>query len=70
MWAAPVCGQEKEKPTLEALAWMAGTWVGEQDGTRMEELWMKPAGGLMLGLHRDVSASGDKAFFGSPTLSE
>jgi hypothetical protein len=41
---------------------MAGAWVGEQSGTKIEEHWLEPAGGLMLGLHRDVFPSG-KAFF-------
>jgi hypothetical protein len=39
---------------LSALAWMAGTWTGTQDGVEMEELWMAPKGNSMLALHRDV----------------
>jgi hypothetical protein len=44
------------------LAWMAGHWSGEAAGTRTEELWTAPDGGLLLGLHRDVTASG-RTFF-------
>lgn len=39
---------------LDRLAWMAGTWTGTQDGVEMEEVWMAPRGGALLGLHRDV----------------
>jgi hypothetical protein len=41
---------------------MAGHWEGEADGTAMEEVWLAPAGGRMVGLHRDVFPSG-KSFF-------
>ena len=44
----------QEKPTLDALSWMAGSWVGESRGTTMEEHWTAPKGNLMLGVHRDV----------------
>ncbi|MDJ0835795.1 MAG: DUF6265 family protein [Acidobacteriota bacterium] len=47
---------------LEPLAFMAGTWRGAQDGVTTEEHWTLPAGGIMLGLHRDVFGDG-KAFF-------
>ena len=40
---------------LADLAWLAGHWLGEIDGVRMEEFWLAPAGGVMLGLHRDTS---------------
>ena len=42
--------------------WMAGTWRAESDGTQMEEHWTSAAGGMMLGLHRDVRPNG-KGFF-------
>jgi hypothetical protein len=40
--------------SLDSLAWMAGTWVGESEGLRMEEHWTAPEGGLMVAMHRDV----------------
>lgn len=49
-------------PALKDLAWMAGYWSGEHKGIRMEECWLPPAGGMMLGLHRDVIAA-DRVFF-------
>lgn len=47
--------------SLDQLAWMAGSWAGEQEGVRSEEHWIAPEGGLMLGLHRDLG--GGKAVF-------
>lgn len=49
-------------PSLEDLLWLAGYWAGSAGGTTMEEVWTEPAGGVMLGLHRDVTAGGP-AFF-------
>ena len=47
---------------VEDLAWMAGHWASESDGTRSEEGWFAPAGGILVGLHRDVRPDG-RAFF-------
>ncbi|HEX5042437.1 MAG TPA: DUF6265 family protein [Candidatus Polarisedimenticolaceae bacterium] len=44
-----------EPARVDALAWMAGTWQGTDQGMAMEEVWLAPAGGAMLGLHRDVA---------------
>ena len=48
--------------SLDPVAFIAGTWSGEEGGVAMEEHWTAPAGGLMLGLHRDV-AKGKAVFF-------
>jgi hypothetical protein len=47
---------------LDSLDWMAGCWSGEADGTQMEECWLPPAGGMLLGMHRDVLPGG-RSFF-------
>lgn len=47
---------------LASLVWMAGRWVGESDGVRMEEYWTDPIGSVMVGLHRDVPPGG-RVFF-------
>jgi hypothetical protein len=47
---------------LEELSWMVGSWAGTDDGVEMEEHWIAPKAGLMLGVHRDVFPSG-RAFF-------
>jgi hypothetical protein len=48
-------------PKLEDLSWMAGHWTGSSDGWQIEEIWLAPGGGVMLGMHRD--AKGEKASF-------
>ena len=52
--AAPISFASETEP-LQSLAWMTGTWTGEQEGTATEEVWIPPKGGMMLGLHRDVA---------------
>jgi len=42
-------------PGLAQLGWLAGSWSGDDHGTLNEEVWLAPAGGLMLGMHRDTS---------------
>jgi len=52
-----------ESASVDALAWMAGTWEGrDNQGVEMEEVWLAPKGGTMLGLHREV-AGGKTASF-------
>jgi len=46
----------------ERLAWMAGTWTGTRDGVTSEEHWTSPAGGELLGLHKDVEKGKAIAF--------
>jgi hypothetical protein len=42
------------KPTLEAFSWLAGHWRIDQADKRVDEQWMAPAGGLMMGMARNV----------------
>ena len=37
---------------LAPLAWFAGTWVGGDDGTHIEEAWSAPSGTSMIGSFR------------------
>jgi hypothetical protein len=41
---------------------MSGHWVGSADDVEMEEAWIEPNGGVMLGVHRDVTP-GKSAIF-------
>ena len=50
------------EPSVDRLAWMAGTWTGTDRGIEMIEHWTDPKGGLMLGIHRDVK-QGKAVFF-------
>lgn len=74
--AAPATAAE-----LADLGWLAGCWSSEAPGgRRTEECWLAPAGGLMLGVHRDlrpgrrtsfealriVAADGGIAYLASP----
>jgi len=51
-----------EEPALADLAWMAGHWASDKDGTHTEEVWLAPAGALMLGMNRAVAKSGPTSF--------
>jgi hypothetical protein len=42
------------KPTLQDFAWLAGRWRIEQAGGQVDEHWMEPAGGLMMGMARNI----------------
>jgi hypothetical protein len=45
-------------PMLERLGWLAGSWFGENDAARFEEHWLPAAGGVMLGIRREVGKTG------------
>jgi len=51
-----------QEPSVADLAWMSGHWAGEADGTRTEEVWLAPAGGLVLGMNRSVGRSERASF--------
>lgn len=44
------------KPSLEDLAWLAGTYRGEAFGGAIEEWWAPPLGGSVIGLVRLTDA--------------
>jgi hypothetical protein len=48
-------GKEAPPKVLEQLAWLAGSWRLEQSGRVVEEQWMAPAAGVMLGMSRTVA---------------
>jgi hypothetical protein len=41
--------------TIDQAAWVAGCWGRQGGGRTVEEHWMKPAGGTMLGMSRTVA---------------
>ena len=62
LWSARV-GQRTRaagaKPKLAELAWISGDWqTPAEGGAKIEERWMLPAGGTMIGMGRTVV--GDK----------
>jgi Domain of unknown function (DUF6265) len=50
------------KPTLNDLSWLAGCWEAKTSGREVTEQWMKPRGGIMLGMARTI-AQGKAAEF-------
>ena len=43
------------KRSLDDVAWLAGCWEQAAEGRQVDEVWMKPAGGVMLGMSRTVA---------------
>ena len=41
--------------TITDVAWIAGCWANASGGRQVDEQWMKPAGGSMLGISRTVA---------------
>jgi len=46
---------QSPKPSINDLAWLAGCWEANLRGREVNEQWMKPGGGIMLGMARTVS---------------
>jgi len=55
-------GGDSPEGRLPLLSWMTGYWRGAEAGTSMEEFWLPPEGGQMLGLHRDTDPEGRVSF--------
>lgn len=47
-------GQE-HRHSLSDLAWIAGCWNGGDDKLAFDEQWMRPSGGMMLGMGRTIA---------------
>lgn len=41
---------------LDDLAFLSGHWGAKVGNVEMEEIWSAPAGGMLIGMHRDVKA--------------
>jgi hypothetical protein len=50
-----LCSAQTAKPTVNDLSWLAGCWEANVRGREVNEQWMKPGGGIMLGMARTVS---------------
>ena len=51
----------QDSPVLR-LSWLAGCWESERGDRRMEEQWMAPRGGTMLGMSRTVAGDAVREF--------
>lgn len=54
--ALPLSARASDNP-LDALTWLSGQWVGREGANRTEEHFMKPGGGVMLGMRRSLSTT-------------
>ena len=52
----------QSQDSLSDLAWLAGGWQGTMGKALIEEHWIQPAGGTMLGLSRTVATGRTVAF--------
>ena len=46
--------EARQEKTAEQLSWLAGCWKLETPNGFVEEFWMAPAGGAMLGISRTI----------------
>jgi hypothetical protein len=68
LWAQP-SAKPPAKATLNDIAWIAGHWTGTGMGGVSEEMWMPPAGGVMLGSFRQLQ-DGKVVFYELLTFAE
>ncbi|HEX6069454.1 MAG TPA: DUF6265 family protein [Longimicrobiaceae bacterium] len=54
---APLPPESQSTPSVSDLAWMAGCWERRGGETVVEEHWMRPAGGMMLGMSRTLRSA-------------
>jgi len=47
---------------LDALSWLAGSWINDDGGRHIEEMWTAPAADLMLGMSRTLSGGRTASF--------
>jgi hypothetical protein len=59
--AAGIAAERNDSPIV-LLSWLAGCWGGGGDGRRIEEHWMPPRGGTMLGMSRTVTGDRTSEF--------
>jgi len=65
-----------EAPEIGQLGWIAGHWCMDRDGERVEEYWLPPRSGLLIGMGRTTTSAKARAFefmriqlqAGTPTL--
>ena len=54
--AGAACAQQPAAHGIERLGWLAGCWERRAGDRLLEEQWMAPRGGIMLGMSRSVRA--------------
>lgn len=59
---APATPPSAPAASVQSLSWITGTWGGTLGGATLEEHWLTPAGGTMLGISRTVAGERMVAF--------
>ena len=54
VFAAATAPARQASTDLDKLAWLAGCWTSTDAARQVDEQWMKPLGGTMLGMSRTV----------------
>jgi hypothetical protein len=57
-----LCLRASSQDSLSDLAWLAGGWQGTMGKAQIEEHWIQPAGGTMLGVSRTVAGGRTVSF--------
>jgi hypothetical protein len=60
--AVPAGSTASSADPIAALGWMSGHWCMERGDERIEEQWLAPRGGLLLGMGRTVKHGKAQAF--------
>lgn len=60
LWAGGLTGQEPA--ALEELSWLAGCWEQARPGLLVEEQWMRPRSGTMVGMSRTTREGAPAAY--------
>ena len=56
------CLPAQSQESLSDLAWLAAGWQGTMGKAQIEEHWIQPAGGMMLGVSRTVAGGRTVSF--------
>jgi hypothetical protein len=59
----PAASAPAPRATLADVAWLQGYWVGEGLGGILEDVWMPPKAGVMLGAFRLEKKDGTRGFY-------
>ncbi len=60
--AAPLIGSANDQAANPSLDWLAGHWCADVGGKTVEELWLPPHGGVLVGLSRTISSDQTTGF--------